>query len=308
MSLGILLAFASMITWGVGDFFIQRATRRLGNYVMIATIGLLGTIIFMPSIIAEFSVLADWHNLLFLIILGATSIIHSLLILQAFNVGKLSVVEVVAQIELPVTIILSMIILKEYLSTSQTIIITLLLFGVILTAFESFNDWKNVERGVWIAALAGFFMGLDNFFTGFASRTITPMMAIAVPWVVFMIVAMIVLYYKEIRQKNIKGIKNIKFIEENKSPVNQNLKKIYERFIGYRWIIFIGASFNIAGWIFFTYAVKNSPIAIIAAIAEGYIVVALLLGIIINKEQIRTHQYIGAGLAIICAILLSMTV
>ena len=38
MSLGIGLAFVAMLCWGFGDFLIQRATRKIGDFEILAVI------------------------------------------------------------------------------------------------------------------------------------------------------------------------------------------------------------------------------------------------------------------------------
>jgi drug/metabolite transporter (DMT)-like permease len=48
-----------------------------------------------------------------------------------------------------------------------------------------------------------------------------------------------------------------------------------------------------------------APIAISVALSESYIIIAVLLGMFVNKERLRKHQIFGMIVAIISAILLA---
>ncbi len=65
---------------------------------------------------------------------------------------------------------------------------------------------------------------------------------------------------------------------------------------------------NLSAWVFYAFAVVQNDIAITTAITESYPAIALLLGIWLNKEKIKAHQCIGAGLALIASILLAFVI
>jgi drug/metabolite transporter (DMT)-like permease len=48
-----------------------------------------------------------------------------------------------------------------------------------------------------------------------------------------------------------------------------------------------------------------SPIAIVTALSESYIIIAVILGLSLNKEKIGKHQKVGLAIALISAITLS---
>ena len=48
MILPLLFAFGAMLFWGIGDFLIQRVTRKVGNIEALAWIGIIGTIGLLP--------------------------------------------------------------------------------------------------------------------------------------------------------------------------------------------------------------------------------------------------------------------
>ena len=58
-------------------------------------------------------------------------------------------------------------------------------------------------------------------------------------------------------------------------------------------------------WVAFAFAMSLAPIGIIVALSESYIIIAVILGLTINKEKIKFHQKIGLVMAIISAIVLA---
>ena len=63
--------------------------------------------------------------------------------------------------------------------------------------------------------------------------------------------------------------------------------------------------FDTLAWLFFAFAVLENELAITIAITESYPAVALLLGVLVNKEKIRVHQYAGATIALAASIALA---
>ncbi len=53
-----------------------------------------------------------------------------------------------------------------------------------------------------------------------------------------------------------------------------------------------------AAWLGNSEAARLIPISISNAVSETYVAVALVLGVIVNREKFRSHQYAGAALAI----------
>ena len=64
---------------------------------------------------------------------------------------------------------------------------------------------------------------------------------------------------------------------------------------------------NIA-WLAFAAAMSLAPISIAVALSESYIIIAVILGIYINKEPLKAHQKVGLVVAILSAIALAVTI
>ena len=286
LELNILFAFGAMLCWGIGDFLIQRSVRKIGDIEALAFIGIIGGVLLIPFIIGESDLLFSYSNLLLLILLGVITFIVALFNFEALKVGKLSVIDVVLELELPVTIILSFIFFKERLTGMQFLFISFIFMGLILIATKSFSkvNLKGVERGVLLGVIAAVGMGVVNFLTGASSKAISPFLAVWFPWVVFTIFCLVVIIKKKDFKSFIKNAGKYKFL-----------------------ILGMGV-FDTLAWLFFAFAVLENEIAITTAITESYPAIALILGLWLNKEKIKVHQYIGAGVAIIASIALAFII
>ncbi len=283
----LIFAFLAMLCWGVGDFLIQRNTRKIGNVESLLFIGLIGAIGLLPFVWNDIGLLLEWQNFLLIGFLGIMTLIAGLLNFEALKEGKLSVIEVVLEIELPITILLGLIFFGEILSLKQWIIISLIFIGILMMAIKK-THFKNMrrflEKGVLIGILGAIGMGLINFLTAASSRQISPVIAIWGPAVIFSIFCFLIILRRE-------GLVKV---------VN-NLKR-------YRWLIIGMGVFDTLAWLSYAYATFEGEIAIITAITESYPVIGLILGLWLNKEKENWHQYVGAALTIISAVLLAMSV
>ena len=58
MEMGVIFAaFCAMLLWALGDFLIQRSTRKIGDLESLAFIGIIGSVALIPFIIGDFSLL-----------------------------------------------------------------------------------------------------------------------------------------------------------------------------------------------------------------------------------------------------------
>jgi drug/metabolite transporter (DMT)-like permease len=281
----IFFAFTAMLSWGIGDFFIQRSIKKVGSIESLAWIGIIGSVGLFPFIIKDLPFLQNPINLLLIVGLGIISFVSAMFDFKALKAGKLSVVDVVMEAELPITIALSFIFLKEVLSTKQSIVILFILLGIILTAIRSFSHFKSrIEKGVVLAFIAAIFFGILNVSLGFSSKLISPLMVIWGSWVVYTVITLAVIAYK-------KGFK--KFVVHG----SENKK-----------LILTTGIVDTVAWVFYALALAKAEVSIVTAITESYPAIALFLGVWINKEKILLHQYAGAIIAIVCSVLLSMTI
>ncbi len=284
----LLAAFGAMICWGIGDFLIQKSVRKIGDLESLAFIGLIGAIGLLPFIIPHLYLMASLENLLILLLLGVVTFIGAIFDFEALRQGKLSVVEVVIELELPITIVLAFLLFGEGVSLFQLILIVPIFFGIILMAIESkhlkqLNILKRLEKGVILAACAAVGMGAINVLTGFSAREVSPLMAIWVPWLVITVVCFVILWQKGAVKSTFKQASKVK------------------------WLVIGTGIADTFAWLFYAYSVSSYNLGIITAITESYPAIAIFLAVMINHERIQRHQWAGAIITIMASIALAST-
>jgi drug/metabolite transporter (DMT)-like permease len=281
----ILAAIGAMLCWGVGDFFIQRTTRKIGDIETIAFMSAIGAIGLTPFILSDIPLLFEFQNILIIFILSIAALVAAVLNFEALKQGKLSVIDVVLEIEIPVTVILGFLFFQESLSIVQVSVIGFMMAGITLIA-TGHGPLKLrkvvIEKGVFLAVLAAIAMGFVNLLTAVGSRQISPLMIIWTPWTIAAIMSFIFLMKRDGIHKTIKNASKFKSL-----------------------ILAMGI-FETAAWLLFAIAVFNNMLSITIAITESFPAVALLLGLWINKERITKYQYAGAVITLISCFFLGL--
>lgn len=285
MIYGIILAIAAMFFWGFGDFFIQRSTRKVGDWETFFIITLVGAVILLPFV---------WHNLhrlsaggqsvSVLLLTGIFLFTASMLEFEALRRGKMSVIEPTWSIEILVAALMAFVVLGEILSPGQLFIIIALIIGLFLLSYRGHAFSKNflLERGVPIAVLSAIFMGVAAFFVGWSSRLTDAMMANFAVNVFCVVGSGIYLAYKK------------------------RLFQTFRDLFRYPKMLLGMSILDNGAWIAFAFAMTLSPIAIATAISEGYVIIAVTLGLMVNKEKLQKHQSMGLVVAVISAIILAV--
>ena len=286
--MGIIFAFLALVSWGFGDFLIQRSARRFGDWTALFFISMVGTIGLLPFAWKGLSELsADPRAFWMLLGTSAALLVAALLEFEALRVGKLSVIESVWVLEVPVTAVLSAGVLGERLSVFQVACIAAAVFGIVLVSTKSFAALKLKEvvseRGVWLAVLAALSMGTVNFLFGVSARETDPMV---INWFTSAFLAVATFAYLWRRG---------------------SLGEMVMRWrTNRRLVLSVGIIDNLA-WVFFASSMLFIPIAVATGISEGYIALAALLGLAVNRERLTTHQLFGLVLAVAGAIALAAT-
>ena len=284
-SIPILAAIGAMICWGFGDFFIQKSTRKIGDVETLAWIGLLGAAGMTPFVWNDLSLVLKSSNFLMLLLLGIISFAVGVVNFEAFRRGKLSIVEVLMEFELPITVLLGVMFLQEQLGLFQVILVGVIFCGIMLIAVRREDFKKNrhlFERGAVLAIVAAVGYGLINFLTAVGAKHISPLLVIWFPWVVFTCMCIIWL----VARGNFRAATR-------------------HAHIYWRLILTVGILDTLA-WIFFALAVEKKELAVTIAITESYPAISLLLGVTINKEHISKYQTIGVVVTIAASFLMGV--
>jgi drug/metabolite transporter (DMT)-like permease len=293
MNYSIIFAFGAMVFWAIGDFLIQRMTRKMGNLSALVWINFIGSLVLLPFAIKDFHLLNSWSNFSPLVILAIVDFIFGLILLKAYEQGKLSVVEIIMILELPLTVILGVVFFKEYLSAVQIFLILMIIAGAILISRRVRNlltrAWEFItrrkrawEKGAILALIAAVLSALYNFFVALNTKNLSPTLAIWFPWTISLFFLIIYLALK----RNWRTF----FISSK-----QNLK-----------LIFWGSVIDVTAWVFFAMALSGRKLSITTAITESYPGLAIFLAMQFNKEKISFRQIIGAILALTASVVIGL--
>ena len=282
----LLVTFGSILLWGFGDFLIQRSVRKVGDVETLAFIGLIASVMLFPFVVNDLPQLFLPENFFVLLLIGLITFVVGLLSFEAFKKGKLSVVEVILEFELPVTIIVCFFLMAESPSLIQYLLIVPVFIGIILVAFKPYEKFHHLhffEKGALIAVVAALLLGLTNSFTAFSSRSISPILVVWFARVVIFVVALAYILAKKKSHKSL--LDGRKF-----------------------WLVLILAGvIDTVAWVCYAFAMRGANAGVITAITEIYPVIGLVLGIYVNKEKISRHQILGGIIAVCACVLLGIT-
>ena len=281
---GIALAFVAMLCWGFGDFLIQKSTRKLGDWETLFIITAFGTIVLFPFVLGRLPALAaDPKGLLILIggaiILTAAAIFE----LESFRKGKLAVVEPILPFEIPAAAIMAFLVLGDVVTPLQFILVGALIIGLCLVSYARKGVSKRLlaEKGIYLGFIGAALMGFADFFLGWGSRVVDPIMA---NFVLDFVMAAVSMFYLLSRGRFARVANDLR-----ENPV---------------LLLTMSISDNV-GWIAYAFAMSIVPIAVATGLSESSVIIAVLLGLFINKERLHLHQKIGLVIAIAAALILA---
>lgn len=285
ISVGIGLAFVAMLLWGAGDFLIQKSTRRIGDAGALFFITLFGAVVLLPFAykrIPDF-IFGPSESLLVVGALCVVLLIAAVLDFEALRIGKLSVIEPIWSLEVPTAAVLAFFIIGERITVLQSSLVILLVIGLVLVSLKSgFNIRRFlVEKGVLLAVGGAVGMGAANFFMGWGARLSDPVM---VNFISDLFIAAAVGAFLLFSGRMGKTVKDIV----------QNKKMLFQMSVSDK-----------AAWLAFAFAMSVAPIAVVVALSESYIVIAVLLGLFVNREPLRLLQKVGLITALFAALILA---
>lgn len=284
MNIGILFALVALVSWGVGDFLMQKSSRAFGNWVAIFFITTFGAVAMFPFVHNEVrSLLSSGRGLPLLLLTSIILLFVALVQLEAYKRGKLSVIEPILAFEVPVAAMLAAVVVHEHISGLQISLIASLLVGVVLVSIQSFKDLRTItwEAGIVYAVLATFGLGIENLLFGMSSRETSPLL---INWFTSFFLSALSLVFL-IGQRRVTQLKRI-FVENKKLIM---------------WV----SIFDNSAWLAYSYSTLYVPIAIATSVSETYVALAVVLGIALNGERIEKHQMTGIIIAIASVIALS---
>jgi len=147
MHLALLTAVA-FFGWAIGDICTTIASRKIGSYSSVFYTTLLGVIIFAILIPSHFSELKNYTLPLFLlnIVIASLLTIANLSYVTALQKSNASIVSAIAGSFPAVTVILSVLFLRQPITSLQVIAIVVISIGIILSTLN-LQDLKN--KHIW---------------------------------------------------------------------------------------------------------------------------------------------------------------
>lgn len=284
LELGIVFALGALVSWGFGDFLIQKTTRKLGDWETLLIVTLFGSIVLAPLIYRDVIAMVALESGAFFALLGMSvaMLFAAILDFEALKKGKLSIVEPILALEVPITALLAFVFISESVGFVQIALISILVFGISLISLKSPHFSRKVwlERGALLAAGASILMGISNFLVGFSSRVTN---ALVTNWFfdIFILIVSFVYLLK-----------------------NKKLGRVRKDFGKNKKLVLSMCIFDNFAWIFIAVAASIIPIAIAFALSESYIALAALLGILVNKEVLLRHQKAGLVVTLCMVIIL----
>lgn len=290
-SIGVIAALVALVSWGFGDFFIQRTARKIGSMEALFFICLFGAVLLAPFAWTDVRFfLHNFHIMILLLVTVIISFLAAIIDFEAMRRGKLAVIEPVMSSELVFIIAISIIFLGEHINYEQIGLIILVGLGILLVVIrhEPKHWWqwlkkrKAIERGVVLAVAGAVAMALSTVLTGLSSRETNPISSI---WFVFTLMAVICLLYFLARRE----FKNVLHTARA------------------NWRVVLAESFfDTISWLAYAVAVRYLPVSIAVAITESYVALAAMLGIIFNGEKFQRHQKIGIVVTLVATIVLAV--
>ncbi len=287
MSLGIIYALLALIGWAFDDFFIGRTSKKIGTLPALFLLACFGVLVLSPFAIPALPAhvpLSSASMGILLALMIATSL-AALADFEALRTGKLATIDPLYGFEIPLTSILAYVFLGDTLSWLQMCFIAFVLGGMLLVSVSSFRNVKSLrwERGVHFALLSVVFMGATNFLTGYTARAFTPILANWFSYLGLALFCLILLVRSRRLSETIHAAKTHVVL-----------------------IIALGTA-DVIAWTSFAYSTTHIPIGITTAISEAYIALAVLLGVYLNKERLRTHQWLGIAIIIVTITALALS-
>jgi drug/metabolite transporter (DMT)-like permease len=278
---GLLYILVAIVGWAVGDFLIQRSVRTVGDWEALFFITLFGAIGLFPFVFSTLPQL-QWGEVWALSVTSIVIFGAGLLDFEALRVGKLSVVEPVYALEVPLTVALASLFIGEVLTGTQLLLVAVIVIGVYLVSNSTLTRFRptHLEKGIVIALLATVGMGTANFLFGTVARETAPLL---VNWF----------------SSTVMALGTFAFLQYKRPQVS-----LFKHFLEHRRLLTTVGLFDNAAWVGYSFAILSMPIGVAIALSESYVAFACMLGIYINKERLKQHQAFGLVLTIAAAMLL----
>lgn len=271
---GIIFGLISMIGWGVGDYTIALASRKIGSVQALFYNYLLGSVILILfALVMKFPFNLTVETFLFSLAAGILHVIAAFLYYKGLVVGKISLVAPIASSYSFLLVLSGLVIFQEKISLLQTLTILVIIIGSILTSLDikelvSQFKFKKVDPGIPYAFATMLFWAIGFLFLNHAVKEV----GVMYPTIVVYVGGLIFF---------------LPYIKIGRFSLSI---KVDKSIIGYLLINGVGSAI---AYISYSLGVEKHYLAIIAPIAAAFPLITILLAMSILKEKISFTQLIG---------------
>lgn len=282
--LGIFFGLIAMLGWGLSDFlgaYISRKTTPLKAFTLTRTFGLLLLALFF--LIFTTPVRFSPFSIILVLVTAVLYVLSGLSYYKGLTIGQVSVISPVASSYPALTVILSVLLLKESLTSQQIAAISLAILGSILASFKLKDliklNPKNAARGVNYAIFASLCWSFMLLFIGILSSDLG--------WYVTVLLlnAFSLLYL-------------VSYSKVYKKDISFPAKGII-------LIIVLSAILDVFAVLSYSFGTTITYVAIIATVSSVYPAITILLARFFFKEKLDVNQWFGVLLVLVGLVLLS---
>lgn len=285
---GILAGLLSMFAWGVADFLAAKSTRKVGNVLTLfwmQIVGFLVASIYFLINLSSFNIATVPRFFTILMIVGLLQLIANLFFYKGFKEGQVSLVSPIGSSWAMVTVILSVMFLREAPQPIQIMGILLTFIGLILASInikELFEIKKlTVLAGVREGIIAMIGWGLSFFLIVPASQALDWFLPVYIFRFSTLLFLTLYIFFKKLPLK---------------TSLKPSLAALYLP-IGFLSIV---APFS------YSFGVGGEYASIVAPIAASSPLITIVLARIFLKEKITLNQASGIAAIITGIILISL--
>ena len=272
LEIGILFAIATMLSWGVADFFAKKAIDKMGyraSLVISHSVTLVPIFIFA---ILFFRVPSFTADLVFIILVtGVLFFIGYIFLYRGFQKGNLSVVSPISASWAIITTLLAVFLFKEQLTPLQIIGIAVVFVGIFLASANLAELKKSIKHGRHNGVMDGV---LSMIAWGITYALIKPIVAAAGPIMALLLV----------RAVAISAL--FSWVGLTKTKISLPARLIF-------LFLIIAGLLDFLGFMTFNFSITTEFVSIVSPIAATYPAVTVMLAYIFLKERVTTNQKIG---------------
>lgn len=278
----MIFAVISMLGFGFSNSLSPIIVRKLGEKEALLLRNMFTSLFILIILLFSFDFKINIFYLVLTILFSIFGFIPLYTFFKAQKIEKIGIVNPIANSSLLFTVIFSIILFDEKLNLNQSIAISIILIGVILTSLnlKNFNNIKKIfSKGISYAIVTSLLWGLFFSIIKISVDNIGPIMtAFIVEFVIFLIALFWV---------NVSGFKT------KKPSANDFILSILISFLG------------VLGILFYNFAVTHSPVSIVSAISFSSPFIGVIFARAYLKEKLTKIQYFSVSLIILGIILLS---